>query len=124
MKIRIGLIPFPNKYYLGLREDSEACEVEVSERLAEKLKRSTREFFEVYLELEKIFTSGICNKRKEEEMKSYNVRIVEDRGKIKLGFVYGCYKVKEGWQWKDVPKSVRETLSKKLGCALLSLKER
>lgn len=46
---------------------------------------------------------------------SYNVRLeVDANGKIELGFAHKCYKVRGGYEWKDIPNSVRVALAKLL----------
>jgi hypothetical protein len=61
---------------------------------------------------------------------SYNVRIFNENGKLKLGFVHGAYKakltqvdkgfgIKKAVKWKDVPENVRTKLAKKMNLELV-----
>ena len=50
----------------------------------------------------------------------FNVRLVETKEGMALGFVLGLYKDKKYKTWKYIPEKSREKLAKKLGLRLLS----
>jgi hypothetical protein len=43
-----------------------------------------------------------------------NVRIIEEKGKYRLGFVYQLYKIRKGYEWRDASKSTVERLKTQL----------
>ena len=46
---------------------------------------------------------------------NYNIRLVESKGGLKIGFVQRLYKKGNYMMWKSVPDSVKKRIANKIG---------